>query len=213
MGTLYVALIHYPVYDRNHHVVTSAVTNIDVHDIARSCCTYGVAGFYVVTPVNALRGLVRRILHHWEEGEGHDFNPSRSEALALTHLEASLEGVEIDIERRHGRLPLLISTSAKSREGVPGGNAPPRAVGYDELRRRIEGLPCETGDAGDQDQEEDSRQDRPWLLLLGTGSGLTEEVLGRCHYALEPVRGPTDYNHLSVRAAAGIVLDRLRCPR
>lgn len=190
MGSLYVALLHYPVYDKNHAVVTSAVTNIDVHDIARSCCTYGVAGFYVVTPVDALRGLVRRILQHWEVGDGHDFNPSRAEALALTHLEASLEGVEIDIERRHGRLPLLVSTSAKSREGV---------LAYDDLRARIEGS---SGGA-----------DEPWLLLLGTGWGLTEEVLGRCHYALGPLRGPTSYNHLSVRAAAAIILDRLRCPR
>ncbi len=204
MGSLYVALIHYPVYDKNHDVVTSAVTNIDVHDIARSCCTYGVAGFYVVTPVDALRALVRRIMHHWDEGEGHDYNPTRSEALALVHLEASLEGVEIDIEARHGRLPLLVSTSARSRQ--PGGEeAASVPITYDDLRARLDG--ATTGPSGDDSGGQ------PWLLLLGTGWGLTEEVLDRCHHALGPLRGPSAYNHLSVRAAAAIILDRLRCPR
>ncbi|MBI5505209.1 MAG: RNA methyltransferase [Deltaproteobacteria bacterium] len=202
MGSLYVALIHYPVYDKNHDVVTSAVTNIDVHDIARSCCTYGVAGFYVVTPVDALRALVRRIMHHWADGDGHDYNPTRSEALALVHLEASLEGVEIDIEARHGRLPLLVSTSARSHQ--TGADAATVPITYDDLRARLDGA---TG-AGDGESA-----DQPWLLLLGTGWGLTEEVLDRCRYALGPLRGPSAYNHLSVRAAAAIILDRLRCPR
>ncbi len=200
MGSLYVALIHYPVYDKNHDVVTSAVTNIDVHDIARSCCTYGVAGFYVVTPVDALRALVRRIIHHWEEGEGRDYNPSRSQALALVHLEANLEGVEIDIERRHGRLPLLVSSSARSRSAGPGADSSNVPITYDALRERIE-------------DSSNTEGDEPWLLLLGTGWGLTEEILDRCHYALDPLRGPSAYNHLSVRAAAAIILDRLRCPR
>jgi len=203
LGSLYVALIYYPVYDKNHDVVTSAVTNIDVHDIARSCCTYGVAGFYVVTPVDALRALVRRIMHHWEEGEGHDYNPTRSEALILTHLESSLEGVEIDIERRHARLPLLVSTSARSRT-TPTGKPSVVPITYQDLRERIEDR---TGDGRNEPGDE------PWLLLLGTGWGLTEEVLDRCHYSLGPVRGPSAYNHLSVRAAAAIILDRLRCPR
>ena len=47
----YVALVHHPVYDKQHQVVSTAVTNLDIHDIARSCCTYGVAGYYVVYPV------------------------------------------------------------------------------------------------------------------------------------------------------------------
>ncbi|MFQ5352567.1 MAG: RNA methyltransferase, partial [Candidatus Binatia bacterium] len=70
MADLYVALLHHPVYDKNRNVVTASVTNIDVHDIARSCRTFGVKAFYVVTPVDALRGLVRKITRHWQEGYG-----------------------------------------------------------------------------------------------------------------------------------------------
>ena len=36
MTPLYVALLHFPVYDKNGAVVTSAVTHMDIHDIARS---------------------------------------------------------------------------------------------------------------------------------------------------------------------------------
>jgi hypothetical protein len=50
----------------------------------------------------------------------------------------------------------------------------------------------------------------PELLLLGTGWGLAAEVLERVDDVLEPIAGSGPYNHLSVRTAAAIVLDRLR---
>ena len=189
MSDLLVALVHHPVYDKNRAVVTSAVTNIDVPDIARSCRTYGAAGFYVVTPVDALRGLVRRVMQHWEADEQRDYNPSRNEALALVRLEADLEGVGIDIERRYGCLPRLFATSARSH---------PRSVTFSEMRGKL---------------DEDGAGSPPWLMLLGTGSGLADSVMDRCEAVVEPIHGPGDYNHLSVRAAAAVLLDRLRCPR
>ena len=42
----------------------------------------------------------------------------------------------------------------------------------------------------------------PYLILFGTGWGLTSEIL-------EPIRGKTKYNHLCVRSAVSIILDRL----
>ena len=186
MSDLLVALVHHPVYDKNRTVVTSAVTNIDVPDIARSCRTYGAAGFYVVTPVDALRGLVRRVMQHWEADEQRDYNPSRNEALALVRLEADLEGVGIDVERRYGCPPRLFATSARRHA---------RTVTFAEMREKL------------------AEEGAPWLMLLGTGSGLTDSVMDRCEAVVEPIRGPGDYNHLSVRAAAAVLLDRLRCPR
>ena len=55
MTRLAIALVHHPVLDKNGQIVTTAVTNMDIHDIARSAATYGVRRFYVVTPVKALR--------------------------------------------------------------------------------------------------------------------------------------------------------------
>lgn len=182
MTALYVALIHHPVYDRNRTVVTTALTNIDVHDIARSCCTFGVRAFFVITPVDAHRALARRVVRHWQEGHGAEYNPTRRKTLESVRLERSLEGAEIDIERETGMLPRLIATSAKK---LPG------AVEATELRTEIE-----TAEA-------------PYLVLLGTGWGLTESVIERAHRRLAPIRGHSDYNHLSVRAAAAIILDRL----
>jgi hypothetical protein len=186
MPDLLVALVHYPVYDKHRDIVTSAVTNIDVPDIARSCRTYGAAGFYVVTPVDAHRGLIKRVMQHWDAEEQKDYNPTRNEALALLRLESNLEGVGIDIERRYGCLPRMFATSARP---LPG------AIGFEDMHRRL----AEPG--------------APWLMLLGTGSGLADEVISRCDALLAPIAGLTGYNHLSVRAAAAVLLDRLRCPR
>ncbi len=185
MADLHVALVHYPVYDKHGDVVTSAVTPIDVPDIARSCKTFGVAGFYVVTPVDPLRALVRRILNHWDDGYGREYNPNRSEAMEVVRLEASLEGVEIDLERRYGCLPRLFATTART---TPGART------FEEMHRLL------------------AEEGPPWLMLLGTGWGLTSGVLNRCEAVLEPIAGTGDYNHLSVRAAAAILLDRLRRP-
>jgi hypothetical protein len=187
MSDLYVALIHHPVYDKNRHIVTTSLTNIDVHDIARSCRTFGVRGFYVVTPVDALRGLARKITRHWQDGVGSQYNPNRKQALDLVRLERTLEGVEIDIEVETGRLPTLISTSAK---------LSPDTTAFDAMRDEL------------------GRRAGPHLLLLGTGWGLTDEIVERAAFRLAPIEGSgDDYNHLSVRAAAGILLDRLHGKR
>jgi hypothetical protein len=185
MSELFVALLHHPVYDKHRDVVTTSITSIDVHDIARSCRTYGVAAFYVVTPVDGLRGLARKILRHWQEGEGATYNPNRAEALGRVELERTLEGVEIDIENRCGRPPRLIATSARPL---------PRAESFASVSARL---------------TESSADHPPHLLLLGTGWGLTDELIERCEVHLAPVSGKDGYNHLSVRAAAAILLDRL----
>ena len=192
MSDLLVAIVHYPVYDKHGDIVTSAVTNIDVPDIARSCRTYGAAGFYVVTPVVAHRALISRVMQHWDAEEQRDYNPSRNEALSLLRLESDIEGVGIDVERRYGCLPRMFATSARRHAS---------ATTFAAMREKLD----ESGP--------------PWLMLLGTGSGLADAIVERCEAILEPIDGfsaaggAPAYNHLSVRAAAAILLDRLRCPR
>ena len=58
-------------------------------------------------------------------------------------------------------------------------------------------------------KEEMKRSKRPHLILFGTGWGLCEEVIDGADIVLSPICGETEYNHLSVRSAAAIVLDRL----
>lgn len=179
---IYVALLHHPVYDKNGQVVTTAVTNMDIHDIARSGRTYGIHGFYVATPVKALQKLAHKIIDHWEQGYGSQYNVTRKEALALVRIKDTLDDVLIDIEQECGEKPLLVVTSARS-----GGHR----TSFADLRDMLIKL------------------SQPFLLILGTGWGLTEAIFSRSDYILEAIEGSTDYNHLSVRSAAAIVFDRL----
>ena len=176
----YLALLHHPVYDRKGRVVTTALTNLDLHDIARSSRTYGLGGYFIVTPLPSQQRLAERIVSHWREGHGANVHEKRREALKLVDVFSDLAAASAAIEAREGEKPLTIATSARS------GHA---SISHDELGPWI-------GDG------------RPVLLLLGTGWGLTEEILDAADLHLAPVRGTPDYNHLSVRSAAAIILDR-----
>jgi hypothetical protein len=57
--------------------------------------------------------------------------------------------------------------------------------------------------------------EKPVLLLFGTGWGLAREVLDGADAVVAPIRASeaSGYNHLSVRAACAILLDRLRGAR
>ncbi len=182
MSPLFLALLHYPVLDKNGQIVTTAVTNMDIHDIARTARTYGVSRFFVITPVRALRALSAKIIEHWETGYGSRYNATRKEALALVAIEPDLDGALVAIERETGRHPVLVVTSARAQEGC---------IGFAALRERL------------------ARSQDPHVLLLGTGWGLAPEMIARADLRLEPVMGPSTYNHLSVRSAAAIILDRL----
>ncbi|MCH8055682.1 MAG: tRNA (guanosine(37)-N1)-methyltransferase TrmD [Deltaproteobacteria bacterium] len=179
---LYLALLHYPVYDKNGRVVTSAITNMDIHDIARSARTYGVRRFYVVTPIKALQKLALKILTHWERGYGSQYNETRKEALSLVRLKDTLDDAIMAVEQECGSKPRLVVTSARSGK---------ERTSFAELRETLR------------------KSRKPFLLLLGTGWGLTETVTAQSDYILQPIEGGTDYNHLSVRSAAAIILDRL----
>lgn len=180
---LYIALIHYPVYNNRFKIITTAFTNLDVHDIARSAVTYGVKSFYLVQPNLEQQKLVNRVLKHWTEGEGASFNKSRSEALNLVALRNTLEDVALEIEEIEGEKPVTIVTDARSADNM---------IGFEGLRELIF-----------------SEEQKPYLLLLGTGWGLAQEIMERADYRLKPVSGYTNYNHLSVRSATAIILDRL----
>ena len=186
MADVSLVLIHYPVLDKNGQIVTSALTNMDIHDIARTARTYGVRRFYVATPVKPLQVLALKIMEHWATGYGSTYNLTRKDALGLVRLEQDLDTTMIAVEREFGDRPRLVMTSARS--------GPDRTT-FATLRGELEGSP------------------EHHLLVLGTGWGLAPEVMERADVTLEPVVGPSDYNHLSVRSAAAVILDRLLSTR
>lgn len=187
MSAVYCALVHFPVRAREGHDITSAITNLDVHDIARSTTTFGLKGLFVVTPIQAQRLLVNRILEHWDTGPGKQRTPERSRALAQCRGAASIEEVIDTITATEGRRPRLLATAARSAGARP-------LVTFETERSAI-------------------RTDNvPRLILFGTAHGLAERVIEGCDDLLQPIVGAGEYNHLSVRAAAAITFDRLLGP-
>ena len=180
--TIYCALLHYPVYDRQKRVTATALTTIDVHDVARLARTYGLDGFYVVTPLRSQHALARRLIDHWVTGRGAVYNPTRKEALSLVRMADTLEEVLQGIEQEEGRRAKTVATAARRY---------PTARSYGEMTELLH-----------------RGGDELYLILFGTGWGLTREIVEKSDYVLEPIAGK-GYNHLSVRTAAAIILDRL----
>jgi hypothetical protein len=178
----WIALVHHPVYDRDRKVITTAITNLDIHDLARSSCTYGLAGYHLVTPIAAQRELAARILGHWRGDDGPVQNDFRRQALAPVDVLATVEESRARVAERAGAEPLVVATTARQSERPLSC----RALVSDPALAA-----------------------RPLLLLFGTGWGLADQVLDRVDRVLAPIRGAADYNHLSVRSAAAIFLDRL----
>jgi len=179
---VYVALVHYPVYNKSLKIITAAFTNLDVHDISRVCRTYGIKRFYLVQPVVEQQKLVEKVLCHWITGPGRSFNPTRAEALKLVSIKNSVDDTVREIEAREGTKPKVVVTDARAREGM---------IGYNELREKI------------------STGEEPYLILFGTGWGIVKDVIESADYILKPIESFSDYNHLSVRSAAAVIIDRL----
>ena len=184
LSPVYVALIHHPVYNKNRQVVRTCLTPLDLHDISRACRTYGIRAFYFINPMRSQRELAQMIFDHWSTGWGARYNPNRKEAISLIRIAPDLEGVSRAIEQEWGRPPKTVATSAQI--------ARPD-LDYAEMRFRIR----EGQDA--------------FLLLFGTGWGLLEEDIEGADYRLLPIHGQGDFNHLSVRSAVSIILDRILC--
>lgn len=176
-----IALLHYPVLGKKGETIGSAVTNLDLHDIARTSRTYGIRNFYVITPYQDQQELVKEIVDHWRNGYGASYNPARKEAFALVRQSASLDAALEDSGWTSGRRPVVVATSACPQT--------PTAT--------FRGLKETISEGGHV------------LLLFGTAHGIAQEALQKADYMLPSIRGCGTYNHLSVRAAVAIICDRL----
>jgi len=183
MGNLYIGLLHFPMRNRRGEIVATSTTSMDVHDIARSARTYGVARYFVVTPLPTQKAIAWRIRGFWTEGERAAEASRRGEAMEYVVVAEDLEETLEWIEEAEGTRPFLVATSARTAE--KGG------VSFEALRERLRTDPG------------------PVYILLGTGWGMADELIEACDAILPPVMKDSDFNHLSVRAAAAIILDRV----
>lgn len=182
MANVYIALLHHPVYNKRKDVVSTCVTGFDLHDIARTAVTYGIKRYFVINPMPAQRQFAGRIIDFWMDEGSMEFNWTRAEAFKLISIKENLEEAIEEITRAEGQRPKVIATSAK-----PQG----KKVESRKLKVEIRG------------------SNTPYLILFGTGWGMAEEVLDKADSILEPINGNSEYNHLSVRSATAIILDRL----
>jgi hypothetical protein len=136
----------------------------------------------VVTPLEDQQVLAGRIVGHWTRGAGGDYNPNRREALEQIRIHSTLAQAVQDVGRQEGSLPQTVATCARPHPG---------AIGFDDLRRMA------------------IKNDDPYMILLGTAWGLAPKVIDGADLVLASIGNHTIYNHLSVRCAAAIILDRL----
>jgi len=177
-------LTHYPVYNKNKDVVVSSVTTLDIHDLARIAKTFGLGTFFIVTPLKSQIALIERVFSHWKTGYGSSYNPTRKEAFGNTRVVDNLGSVSRLIMDHEGKRPKIIATGAKKA---------PNSTKFHEMKKII-------------------NMKDPFAILLGSGWGLERDLLMKSDYILEPIEGVGDYNHLPVRGAAAIILDRLLSP-
>ena len=178
------ALVHHPVYDRQRAVVTTAITNLDLHDIARSSLTYGLSDLFIVHPVAAQRLLAERVREHWISGSGARRIPDRTPAISILRIVPTLEDA-------------VTALGPETRVWVTSARGSGELMEYPAARSELEtdGPPVlivfGTG----------------W----GLGDAVTERAHVRLSSIRGP--RPDGYNHLSVRAAAAITFDRLLSPQ
>lgn len=181
-SNIYVGLVHYPVYNMRREVIATAVTNFDIHDISRCVRSYGLGGFFVINPLESQVNLVDRILKHWSNGKGSLYNPLRKEALSLVRVSRSLDEAEQEIFNLWKKRVIKVSTGASLCEQS--------CISFKDMKQLLK------------------NEDHPFLIIFGTGWGLTKEIKENSNYILEPIEGK-GYNHFSVRSAVAIILDRL----
>jgi tRNA (guanine37-N1)-methyltransferase len=161
---------------------TTSVTSIDMHDIARSSKTYGIKNFFLVTPLLDQQKVITTLLDFWQKGAGIDYNKQRHEAVKSVRMASTVDEVIAQIEQAEGARPLVIATSARAQEHH-------QMITF-------------------YDQHTVWALKRPVLFVFGTGQGLTPEFINQCDFLLPPVGSMSDFNHLSVRSAVAVVLDR-----
>jgi hypothetical protein len=187
-------LFHHPALGREGQILTTTITNLDIHDMARSVRTYGLEALYVVHPLPSQRMLAERIVNHWVDGSGGKRIPDRAVALKCVRIAP-------DIDTVLTQMSLPEATSGQPDAGdaaevelwTTAATASGTVVDHAAAKRLL-------------------AQDGPPVVIgFGTGWGLAPEVHDRAHLRLAPISASLDsgFNHLSVRAACAISLDRL----
>jgi len=182
MVSIYIGLVHYPVCNKAGETITSGITNLDIHDISRSALTYDVKRYYIIHPNERQKEIFDKILGFWKTEIATFYNPHRVDALSVINFAESIDDTVNLIRNQERNDPVIITTTARLRS---------EHISFSDTKKLME------------------TSERPILLLFGTGNGLHDSIHDMAVHVLVPIQARAKYNHLSVRSAVAIILDRL----
>lgn len=182
---LSIALMHNKVLDKSGQEVITTLTHFDIHDIARSAKTYNLKQYFIVNPIPEQLSFLSRVLDHWKLGR--DKKLKRSQALNLVSGVSDFESMLLKFSKK----PFIIFTSAKEVKDLP-------PISIKQIVEKLQ-----------NNANVDSSDAVEVLLLFGTGCGLAPSLIELCDGVLEPINTGSGFNHLSVRSAVSILLDRI----
>lgn len=177
-------LCHYPVRLEQGRTGSSSLTNLDIHDISRISRSYGMGPFYVLLELREQRDILDNILAHWRRAANPEVHADRKRALDQVCAVRNFTELEEKARAYYGIKPTFILSSANWLESKESGHM----LGPEDVREICKNYPV--------------------IILLGTARGLSLKSLTINYKLLRPLRF-LDENHLSVRAAAAIMADRI----
>lgn len=178
----YIALLHYPMVNKKGEKVVASVTPMDIHDLSRLAKTYDLGGFFVVTPETGQLDFLQRVIKFWCSDRGTRYNQTRAVALKIVNMIPNIEeGIEFIKEKWHMPVKVVTTSAVMSNYNIE----------YAQLGKLIK------------------KRKEIFIITFGTGYGIHSEFRDTSDYRLPPIKIISSYNHLSVRTAAGIIIDRL----
>ena len=108
----YIGLVHGPIRSKDGKEITTSVTNLDIHDIARTARTFGFKRYFLITPIKNQQAMVKKILGFWEADSGLIYNPDRKNALSEAEVIDTIEVAIEEITKIEGKKPCVVVTGA-----------------------------------------------------------------------------------------------------
>lgn len=131
--------------------------------------------------VNPLEAQKKFALRLLTKGCVREKDVKRRKVFSKTEWQPDLETVIENITNETNTQPLIVATSAKRYSNT---------ISFGQIGEWLQ-------------------QNQPILLLFGKAWGMPPELVAKADYILESIDAGTGYNHLSVRSAVSIIVDRI----
>ncbi|TET06634.1 tRNA (guanosine(37)-N1)-methyltransferase TrmD [Candidatus Dependentiae bacterium] len=157
----------------------SLSTSTGLYDLACLARMYGLKRCFLITPLPDQQQMVNRLFESWQT-KGREYD---KEVITVLTVVDQLDTVIDTIEKAEGSKPLIIAASTSAVEHA-------KIISF-------------------YDQQDVWTHKRPILFIFDTDNkGFDEALLAKADFLLKPIKGFSDFTHISVRSVVSIVLDR-----